>query len=99
MVQGPRRDDARGMPRSPEPSRFVLEPAVLAAAGRALPALVVPLVVLSGLVASRGGSAERFWAIGVCVVVLLVAAALVAAGIRRGWRARPHRAPGPSSPP
>ena len=98
MVRGRRRDDARDMPRAPEPSRFVLEPAVLAAARRALPALVVPLVVLSGLVASRGGSAERFWGIGVCVVVLLVAAVLVAAGVRRGWRSCPHRAPDPSSP-
>jgi hypothetical protein len=86
------------MSRSPEPSRFVLEPAVLAAVRGALPALLVPVVLLSGLAASRGGSVERFWGLGVCVVVLLVAAVLVAVDVRRGWRPCPYRASDPSSP-
>jgi len=79
------------MQRSPEPDRFVLEPAVLAAVRRALPALLVPMVLVGGLAASRGGSADRFWGLGVCVVVLLVAGVLVAAGVQGLLSARSKR--------
>ncbi|GAA4938951.1 hypothetical protein EV188_1011030 [Actinomycetospora succinea] len=55
---------------------------------RALPVLLVPLVLLGGLVASRGGAAERFWGLGIPVAVLVVGAVVVTVGVRAWVRER-----------
>ncbi|MEJ2860353.1 hypothetical protein [Actinomycetospora flava] len=58
---------------------------------RVLSVLLVPLVLVGGLVASRGGAAERFWGLGTPLAVLAVGACVVAVGVRDLVRAQRSR--------
>ncbi|MHC1560214.1 hypothetical protein ACR9E3_14765 [Actinomycetospora sp. C-140] len=80
------------MERSPRPvARRDPSPALGTAVRRALPSLLVPAVLVGGVLASRGGSAERALGVLVLLAVLGGAALVAAAGLCAAARQRRRR--------